>query len=457
MNLEQPMNNLPKNIFKFFALCVLFCVAFSLAGCAKGLFGKGASGAVSLPTDKTKVVEPLPTSIQSPKQNPEQSPEQNPQPDVSFRGEENPPPDTPVTMSEVPVQLTPRAKQSEVPVAGIPGFSYHNELLTEDTEWFGEVVVNGVLTIAPQATLTIAPGTMIRFHSPASEKTGLPVLIVQGRIVATGSADKPIVFRSDLPDVKFGNWQGIVLLASERKNLMENCRVDGAETGLTASFSSIVMKNSYFKNCRTGLRFQDCLVQISGGGAAKCELGLNLHDSEADISGTEFSGNRIGIALRRTSFYLSRSVISDNELEAVSAEESKLILQGNLFSKNGRGITLSSCEGLLAHNIINKNMNYGISLSASRVKVNANDITQNSGIGIRVTDGKSITWGNSITANGRYDLYNAGAEGYMAIGNWWGDSKAADVAGRIYDKANDPSAGWVSYIPILQRKPRISE
>jgi len=453
MNLVQQMNKLPKTCFTFLALSMLFFVTFSLAGCVKGLFGKGASGAVSLPADKMQVAEPLPSTKQSIKQ----SPEQNPPRDESLRDMENRSAGSPVRGSGTPVQLSPQAKQSEVSIAGNSGFSYHNEILTEDTEWFGEVKVNGVLTIAPQATLTIAPGTMVRFHSPASEKTGLPVLVVQGRIVANGSGDKPIVFRSDLPDVKFGNWQGIVLLSSEKKNLMENCRVEGAETGLTASFSSIIMKNSYFTNCRTGLRFQDCLVQISGGGAVKCELGLNLHDSEADIIGANFSGNRIGIALRQSSFSLSGAVISDNELEAVSAEESKVILQGNLLSKNGRGITLSSCEGLLAHNLINKNMNYGISLSASRVKVNANDITQNSGIGIRVTDAKSVAWGNSITANGRYDLYNAGAEGYMAIGNWWGDLKASDVAVRIYDKTNDPATGRVSYIPILQRKPRVSE
>jgi hypothetical protein len=138
------VDKLPKICFTYLALCVLFCVAFSLAGCDKGFFGKGASGAVSLSNDKTKVAEPLPASKQSTKQ----SPEQNPQPDVSFRGEVNPPPDSPVTVSEVPVQLPPK-RNTEVLFAGIP-FSYHNELLTEDTEWFGEVVVNGVLTIAPQ-------------------------------------------------------------------------------------------------------------------------------------------------------------------------------------------------------------------------------------------------------------------------------------------------------------------
>jgi hypothetical protein len=448
MKRAQQIYKLSKTRFTF-ALLMLCLTAFSLAGCVKGLFGKGASGAVSLPGDKIKVAESFPSTTQSP--------EQNPPEEVSLRGMEKPLHESTVTGSGMPVQLSAQAKQSGVSPAGNPEFSNHGELLTEDTEWFGEVEVKGVLTIAPQATLTIAPGTIVRFLSQASKQAGLPVLVVQGRIVANGSADKPIIFCSNQSDVKFGKWQGIVLLASEKKNLMENCRVEGAETGLAASFSSIVLKNSYFTNCRTGLRFQDSLFQISGGGAAKCELGLNLHDSEADIIGADFSRNRIGIALQQSSFSLSGTVISDNELEAVSAEESKVILQGNQFNKNGRGITLTSCEGLIAHNIIDKNMNYGISLSASRVKVNANEISRNSGIGIRVTDDESIAWGNSITDNGRYDMYNVGAEGYMAIGNWWGDLKTSEVAGRIYDKTNDPAVGRVFFIPILQRKPKVSE
>jgi hypothetical protein len=453
IKLVQQLNNLPKTGFTLLTLGLLIFITFSLTGCVKGLFGKGAAGAEFRSAGKVQVAEPLPDTIHSVKQ----SPVQVLSVEEFLLDREILPPESAETGSGTSAQLSPQVLQTGAAGLLKPDFSYHNALMTEDTEWFGEVAVNGVLTIAPQATLTIAPGTIIRFHRPSSEKSALPVLVVQGRIVANGSGDNPIVFRSNLPLVKSGDWQGIVLLANEKKNLLENCRVEGAEIGLSASFSAVVIKNSHVAHCRTGLKFRDSLVQISGGGAAKCGLGLDLHDSEADITGADFSGNRIGIALRRTSFSLSGTVVADNELEAVTAAESKLALHGNRISKNGSGITLTSCEGLLAHNTINENMNYGISLSASRVKVNANDITRNSGIGIKVADGNSVAWGNSITANGRYDLYNAGSEGYMAIGNWWGDVKVADVAGRIYDKSNDPVAGRVSYIPILQRKPRVTE
>jgi hypothetical protein len=341
--------------------------------------------------------------------------------------------------------------------AGSPGFSYHEETLTEDTEWFGEVTVEGALTVAPQATLTIVPGTVVRFRRSSAGSGGAAILVVHGRIVANGLSDKHIVFCSELQDVKAGAWQGIVLLASEKKNILEFCRVEGAETGLAAVFSSLTIKNTIFSTCRTGLRFQDCLVRISGGGADKCGSGLNLYDSEADITGANFSANRIGIVLQRSSLSLSGTVISNNDLEAVLAEESKVIILDNAISQNGSGITLSSCEGSLAHNRIFKNTDYGISLSGSRVKVTANDIAQNSGVGIRVTDGKSVAWGNSLAANGRYDLYNAGTENFMAIGNWWGGVPATAVAGRIYaTETSSPAGGRVSYLPVLRSKPVIS-
>lgn len=432
---------------------MLLFAALPLAGCMKGLFGDGISGKTVSPPDVVAVDAPEQAKMPPINEPPAQS---------SARREE---PRTPE--SEIPVNLpeNPRTASSAAgdtghataeQSGGSPGFSYHNETLTEDTEWSGEVLVDGALTIAPQATLTIAPGTVVGFRRPAGESGGAAILIVQGRIVAKGTSDKPILFRSYLQDVKSGNWQGIVLLASEKKNLLEHCRVEGAETGLDASFSSLVMKDTFFATCRIGLRFQDCFVRISGGGADKCGAGLNLYDSEADIKGMTFSANHIGIALQRSSVSLSGTIISNNDLEAVSAENSKVMILESELSRNGSGLALSSCEGMVARNRVFKNRDYGISLAGSRMRVASNDIEQNGGVGIRVTDGKSVAWGNIISANGRYDLYNAGSENFKAIGNWWGEVKASDIAGRIYDSRSNPAGGRVSYIPVLQSKPAIS-
>jgi hypothetical protein len=446
------MNKMKKTGFTILLWFMLLFAALPLAGCMKGLFGDGISGEAVSPPEVLEADAPELAKMPLINEAPAQSPARQETPG------------TPESEVSVNLSASPRTASSAAGDTGLatagqsggsPGLSYHNETLTEDTEWSGEVVVDGALTIAPQTTLTIAPGTLVGFRRSADESGAAAILIVQGRIVAKGTSDKPILFRSYLREAKSGSWQGIMLLASEKKNLLEYCRVEGAETGLDASFSSLALKNAFFTTCRTGLRFQDCFVRISGGGAVKCGSGLNLYDSEVDIKGAAFSANHIGIALQRSSLSLSGAIISNNDLEGVSAEDSKVIILENEVSQNGSGLTLSSCEGLVARNRVFKNMDCGLSLAGSRIKVTSNDITRNGGIGIRVTDGRSVAWGNSISANGRYDFYNAGSENFKAIGNWWGDVKASDIAGRIYEGKNKPAGGKVSYLPILQSKPGI--
>jgi hypothetical protein len=330
-----------------------------------------------------------------------------------------------------------------------PDFSYRDAVLTEDISWHGEVLIEGGMTIAPQATLTVQSGTVVRFKGNAGARG---VLVVQGRIQVSGGVDKPVIFTSINEDAATGDWQGIVLLSSGKKNLIENCRVEGAETGIDASFSTVTIKNTFCSRCRTGVRMQDSIAVMTGGGAGECGCGLILYDCEADIRSADFFGNRLGIHAARTSLSLADSRISGNNLLALTADACRLNISGNSFSDNGSGLSLTGCEGSVSANLIAKNAVYGLVLSRSRVKVNGNEIAQNARVGLMIEDGKGIAWGNALFANGEYDLFNAGTEEFRAIGNWWGDV-TSDIAGRIYDRRMDDTHGRVLYLPVMQKKP----
>jgi predicted small lipoprotein YifL len=332
------------------------------------------------------------------------------------------------------------------------GFSYTGETITEDTEWRGNVTIHGSLTIAPQATVTIDPGTVVEFRRSSSMRNSA-VLLVHGRLAARGTEDQPVQFRAATGDVPAGRWRGIMFLASDKKNVMEHCRVEGAETGVDAEYSNVAVKNSRFYGCRTALRAENSVVYIRGSKADKCGLGIGLYDSEAELVSVTLDSNLTGIYSERSSVYLSGSNLSGNEHKAFSAGDSKVKIVKNTFARNGSGLSLSSCEGSVSENGIVENRDYGISISGSMVKVNANDISRNEGIGVRVGDGKSIAWGNVISSNGRYDLYNAGSEDYRAIGNWWGEGMSTDSPGKIYDKSVDGKNGRVIYFPALRNKP----
>lgn len=337
--------------------------------------------------------------------------------------------------------------------AAAPAFSYDNALLSEDVTWHGEVLVRGVVTVAPQATLTIEPGTVVRFGADAGASGAKALLLVHGRVAANGTQEGPVLFTSRFTEPVAGDWQGIVMLGSEKKNLLENCRLEGAETGLDASFSNITLKNVIFTRCATGARLQDTVVTAAGGGARDCDTGLELIDSEIDLRDPAFSGNRRGVVAERSSLYLVGGSFTGNGSVGMKASNSRVRIATGKFTANGAGLLLASSQGSVAACRIAENADFGIALNGSRVKVYGNEIVNNGKAGLKVEDGKGAAWGNSFSANGEYDLINAGSEDFRAMGNWWGEMPPAGIGRRIYDRQADGRRGKVLYLPALETKP----
>jgi hypothetical protein len=79
--------------------------------------------------------------------------------------------------------------------------------------------LRGLVYITDGATLTIEPGTKI-----VGEKNTRGALIVTRgcKLIANGTADKPIVFTSDQSNPVRGDWAGIVLLGRARTNASYN-------------------------------------------------------------------------------------------------------------------------------------------------------------------------------------------------------------------------------------------
>jgi len=347
--------------------------------------------------------------------------------------------------------VTARRKE----IKGHADFFYRDAVLSEDTRWHGLVVVEGGVTVAPQATLTVESGTVVRFKvvSGGNSKSSLMVF---GRLVINGTIERPVRFSSMYAEAYDSDWHGIVLTGSEKKNLMVNCRVEGAVNGIDASFSNITMKNVRCARCRTGARLQDALTVIAGFEAGECGTGLILYDSEADVRSANFFGNRLGLFASRTSLSITDARFSGNNLSALVANKCRIDVSHNSFIANGTGLCLLACEGTLSSNRISSNAFYGVVMKGSRVKVNGNDIEGNAKVGIRTEDGLGAAWGNVIFANGEYDLYNGGIEEFRAVGNWWGESQTNEVVARIYDRTIDGSRGRVIFYPQLKIRPELT-
>jgi len=324
-----------------------------------------------------------------------------------------------------------------------PTLLYADRVLDEDTVWRGEVLVEGAVTVAPQATLSVEPGTVVRFRRKGAQA---PLLVVQGRIVAAGTRETPVVFSSAFAVPAASDWQGIMLLGTEKKNLLENCRIEGAQTGLEALFSSVTLKNVRAERAATGMRFQDTLVTMESGGASDCDTGLSFSESEASLRDVAVAGNRLGISARRSSVYLFEASLSGNQAAAFSGDGCRIKIQGGTVASNGSGVTLLESEGSVTGARLAKNREFGMSLTSSRVRVSANQITGNGNNGMIVFDAQSVAWDNAIHENAGYDLYNAGVEEYRAPGNWWGA-----LGPKIFDNGG---RGKVLAAPVLNAGPQ---
>ena len=331
---------------------------------------------------------------------------------------------------------------------GQPESSYRSRVLTEDTIWRGQVLVEGSLTVAPQATVVITPGTTVRFRPSPDGESGL--LLIRGRIQAAGTKEQPIIFTADETDPAAGDWQGIMLLDSGKDNLLEWCRIEYAAAGFTAGFSDVVLRETSVYRSRNGMTFRSSSAVMTGGGATECLTGLAGEGSDLDLSGVTFSGNGRGIAVTGGSLFLAAAELAGSQKTAVEATGARLHLERNSVVGNGAGAHLAGSRGDLVGNRIEGNRQGGVELADSPLRISRNRISGNGGVGVLVRSGGGTLWENSLEGNGGGELVVTDAGEVAAPANWWG---SADPV-RIRERIRVGEGRRVLYVPFLTSPPQ---
>ena len=345
--------------------------------------------------------------------------------------------------------------QSPGPVVNQPATDYENATITEDVIWRGTVVVKGALVVAPQATLRIEPGTKIRFMVAKGSRQ-LPRLVIMGRIQAVGTLDQPILFTSTSESsVKNVVWGGILLLSSEKRNQLEHCRIEFAETAFEGRFSTISMKSVSIATSKTGVFLRDSTAGVTLSKVSDCETGIEAYDSELELRDTSVSGNRRGAALYRSSVVMASVTVTGNSQHGILVEEGRIKMTSSEISGNGIGAYIEDVEGQLFMCRFVRNIETGLHLVTARLKVNRCQINENLHDGLKLEDERATIWGNAFSGNGGYNLVNAGAESISAPLNWWGAADESSVTSKIFDVNRDVHSGVVNVFPWLLEKPAL--
>ncbi len=286
--------------------------------------------------------------------------------------------------------------------------------ITADATWSGNILVAGDVYVEPGVTLTIAPGTVIKFkridetsdqnmfdidspYYPAAE------LIIRGRLIARGTPKKKIVFTSAEIDARPADWGAVNFLGSDN-NVVEHCKFMFAYNGIHAHGSKIEVSNSEFVKNGVGISFK----------SEEETPGVEWFGkrSSAKVTNSIFANNKGGIGFRNSDAVIMHNEIRDNKFFGVFPKEnSKAEISKNEITGNKKGVYLYQVRGIqLSHNNIYDNVDYNISVAEAQ----------------------------------DYDI--------DASNNWFGTINQEKIGEMIFDKNDDPDLGRVEIDPILDQR-----
>jgi hypothetical protein len=108
--------------------------------------------------------------------------------------------------------------------------------ITANTTWTADKIytINKIIYVTNGATLTIQPGTIIK-GSKSTSGSGSLVITRGSKIMAEGTAQKPIVFTSGQPAGQRSSqdWGGVILLGKAPVNQGDNNQIEGIGSGNT--------------------------------------------------------------------------------------------------------------------------------------------------------------------------------------------------------------------------------
>lgn len=350
------------------------------------------------------------------------------------------------------------------------GRVYGDEALLGETAWQGRIEVNGLVRVPKNSRLIILPGTVVEFRIKDTnhDRVGESGLMIQGVIIAKGSAEHPIIFRSAEKLRHMGDWDSINIMSSDGvQNLIEYCQIEDAYRGLHFHFSNVAVNNSIIRNNYRGIQFQESNVVISDSYIYANKSGLQARDSQISFADNIMFDNYAGANFFRANVKVEGNRLENNLREGLRIREGIPVVTGNLVAGNRQGLMISGAVyGEVGRNVISRNLEAGISLKeADNIEITGNFIQGNGLNGLSIQDSGAVIRGNHISENGDRGIGIISFEGIIsendivhngsyAVGldgdknvyapmNWWGGAVIEDV---IFDKNDEPRRGKVEYM-----------
>ena len=199
------------------------------------------------------------------------------------------------------------------PLSGARPRTLHDLEIRQDTVWDGKLVIDGRVKVAKGASLTIRPGTDVAFVRRDADGDGLgdATLVIEGELLAVGTAAEPIRFHSAAEHPRPGDWLEIRSDFSRNVQLRYCDIRDSAYTyhgHFTRGLIEDCTIHDNIDGCRLGqgtFTIRNCLFEHNAG------KGINFRNSTVEVTRNIIRDNGSGIFLFETDRPLK---IHDNNL-----------------------------------------------------------------------------------------------------------------------------------------------
>jgi hypothetical protein len=348
-----------------------------------------------------------------------------------------------------------------------PAFYVHGTITTQTWTKDNVYIVDGNAGIPVSHTLTIEPGTVVRFD-------GYYILWVDGELVADGTAEEPIRFTSNFTNPDPGDWNAIWFTETS---------VDAMFDGVGEYIQGSIVRHAIFKYGHQPVRFSDAApfiaynavyatdyvdTGISGGtnedtGAGPVIVGNVFTDASLQVSwndeGFSVLSNTITggyLRINKGAGTVAHNSVSDvppadpmQSLRIGIYAHGSLDVIDNQVMRCDRGIQFGG-TGLISGNLAIGNRGHGIAVSGSPTVVN-NTSWLNDGAAMVVDSGGPpvLHYNNLAPRSGQYALRNNTTNDVDATNNWWGTTSEAAIQAAIYDGNDEYGYGIVDYSGYL--------
>ena len=201
-----------------------------------------------------------------------------------------------------------------------------DSMIDTDTMWKGNVTINGKVSVKRGITLTIEPGTVVRFNKLDRDNNGVGdgEIMVEGRIIARGTSRDRIIFTSAEKMPKAKNWSYILLLATGADNIFEYCEFQYAFSGLQVHYSNAKVTDCLFHKNYEGIRFSRTNIVMQYNGFLNNDVGLRytMLEGKVIIENNVISNNNVGVLFRR------------QHVNSVDFDETPKVAEQPLFRSN---------------------------------------------------------------------------------------------------------------------------